>query len=68
MERRSYLTRQRLGQSRWVRHVLTMVRWATIDALVKSGCVAHAERPGAYCITGVGRVALAGDAKDSETV
>jgi hypothetical protein len=40
-------------------HVLTLVRRATIDALVKSGYIAHAERPGAYRITDVGRAALA---------
>ena len=47
-------------------HVLTLVRWATIRALMKSGYLAHAERPGAYCITDVGRAALADGKKASE--
>jgi hypothetical protein len=49
-------------------HILIMVRWVTIDALVRGGLIAPADWPGAYCFTDVGRVALAEDMKDNEMV
>jgi hypothetical protein len=49
-------------------HILIMVRWVTIDAMVTGGFIAPADWPGAYCFTDVGRVALAEDMKDNEMV
>jgi hypothetical protein len=46
--------------------VVMMVRWATVDALVRAGYIAHADWPGAYRITDTGRVALTQGTKDSE--
>jgi hypothetical protein len=49
--------------------VLTQVRWATIEALVRDGHIAHADGAGAYRITDAGRAALveADSTKASET-
>jgi hypothetical protein len=50
-------------------HVLTQVRWATIEILVRDGHIAHADGGGAYRITDAGRTALAeaDSTKASET-
>ncbi len=49
-------------------NILIMVRWVSIDALVRGGFIAPADWPGAYCITDIGRAALAEDMKESEMV
>jgi len=50
-------------------HVLTQVRWATIEALVRDGYIVHADVGGAYRIIDAGRAALAeaDSTKASET-
>ena len=50
-------------------HILTQVRWATIETLVRDGYIVHADGGGAYRITDVGRTTLAeaDSTKASET-
>jgi hypothetical protein len=47
-------------------HVLTQVRWVTIETLLQAGHIAPADRPGAYGITDAGRAAIEDDATASE--
>jgi hypothetical protein len=40
-------------------HILTQVRWATIETLARNGYIMHVDGAGVYRITDVGRAALA---------